>query len=249
MSFRIIARLDIKPPNLVKGIHLEGLRKIGSPFAFAKQYFEDGIDEIMYQDIVATLFNQSTIYELISKTSEHTFVPLIVGGGIKSEINAIEIIRNGADKISINSATFTDSGLVRKISEKLGSQAVVLSVEAKKNENGWECLTSSGREHSGIDVTTKILEAENLGAGEVWVTSIDKEGTLSGPDFELIIEARRCTKLPLIYHGGISSLDEIIKCADLGVNAIAIASALHFKKLDIDAIKSKLKSSGFEVRN
>jgi imidazole glycerol-phosphate synthase subunit HisF len=249
MSFRIIARLDIKPPNLVKGIHLEGLRKIGSPFSFAKKYFEEGIDEIMYQDIVATLFNQSTIYELISKTSEHTFVPLIVGGGIKSDLTAIEIIRNGADKISLNSETFVNSGLVRMISDKLGSQAVVLSIEAKKNGNGWECLTSSGREHSGIDITTKILEAEDMGAGEVWVTSIDKEGTLEGPDFELVIEARRSTRLPLIYHGGISSLDEIIKCADLGVDAVAIASALHFKKLEINAIKSKLKSSGFEVRN
>lgn len=249
MSVRVIARLDVKPPNLVKGIHLEGLRKIGSPFSFAKKYFEDGIDEIMYQDIVATLFNQSTIYELISKTSEHTFVPLIVGGGIKSELAAIEIIRNGADKISLNSATFENSGLVRLISDKLGSQAVVLSIEAKKNEKGWEYLTSSEREHSGIDATTKILEAENLGAGEIWITSIDKEGTLAGPDFELIIEARRNTRLPLIYHGGISSLDEIIKCADLGVDAVAIASALHFKKLDIDDVKSKLKSSGFEVRN
>ncbi len=248
MSFRLIARLDIKFPNLVKGIHLEGFKKLGLPFAFAKNYFEQGVDEVMYQDVVATLFDQPINHDLISKISENIFVPLIVGGGIKNENMAIEIIRNGADKISLNSATFIDEDLVGRISKKLGSQAVVLNVEAKRNRNGWECLTSSGREHSGVTLSSKLLEAENLGVGEVCVTSIDKEGTLSEPDFELIIECRKLTKLPLIYHGGVSCVDDIVKCAELGVNAVAMASALHYNRVDIGEIKSKLQENGFEVR-
>ena len=249
MTFRVISRLDIKPPNLVKGIHLEGLRKIGNPSIFANRYYEAGVDEISYQDIVASLYNQNSIKNLVSTTAESVFVPISVGGGIRSIADATQLIRSGADKVSVNTAAVKRPEFLQELATVFGSQAVTLGIEAKKVSAGdYLVMTDCGREHSGKSVKDWIQEACSFGVGEILLTSIDREGTQRGFDLDLLSMVRALTDLPIIAHGGCGKLSDISDVANEGGDGYAIASVLHYEKLAIGDIKTHLTRAGVEVR-
>lgn len=248
MVLRIIAGIDVKPPFLVKGVHLEGLKKFGLPDEFARKYYQDGIDEISYQDVVATLFARSGIYDLVEKTASEVFIPITAGGGIDSLQAAQKMLHSGADKISINTAAILKPNLLLEISEKFGLQSVVLRVEARRKGNDWFCMTNSGRENTDVKVLDWISKAGDMGIGELHVLSIDKEGTLSGPDIELFNEVRRNTDLPLIVSGGVVSNQDVLECSLLGVDGVVLNSALLMNKINILELKAYLKHENVMVR-
>jgi cyclase len=249
-NIRVLARLDIKGPNLIKGVHLEGLRIVGNPIDFASMYYQDGVDEVLFMDSVASLYGRNHLADIIRVTAHEVFVPITVGGGIRSVSDAKDVLNSGADKIAINSAAVARPELIREIAESFGSQAMVLSVEAKQTQNEqWEVYTDNGREKSGLLVKEWVEQAQSLGAGEILVTSVDKEGTCRGFDVELMNQVCSTVSVPVIASGGmgrLSDLDDLISGSD--VSALAIANALHYKKTSIPEIKKRIDSLGVKVR-
>jgi cyclase len=249
MTFRIIARLDVKPPNLVKGIHLEGFRKIGDPSKFAVQYYHGGADEISYQDVVASLYGRNSIQELVSATAQEVFIPITVGGGITSVQSADSLIRAGADKISVNTAAVRHPEMIRSLEKVFGRQAIVLTIEAKMfPSNRYLVMTDSGREHTGIEVCDWVKTAADYGVGEILLTSIDSEGTRKGFDLNLLEKVRENTELPIIMHGGAGELKDVLSTAKNGADGVALASMLHFELKSILEIKRFLAENGVKVR-
>lgn len=246
----MIARLDIKGSNLIKGVHLEGLRVVGDPIEFAASYYRNGIDEIIFMDSVASLYGRNHLAEIIRLTANDVFVPITVGGGIRSTKDARDVLNSGADKIAINSAAVERPALIKEIAEEFGTQATVLSIEAKKNQlNAWEVYTNSGREKSGLPVSEWIEEAIALGAGELLVTSVDKEGTRRGFDLALMNLISKRVSIPVIASGGMGEIADVIELVtETQVSGVAIASSLHYKRVSISDIKSEVSSSGFKVR-
>lgn len=242
-TVRMIARLDIKPPYLIKGIHLEGLRKIGCPIEYAKKYYKEGIDELIYMDVVASLYGRNSLVDIVKKTAENIFIPLTVGGGIRSIEDVSKLLQSGADKVAINTAAIHRPELIQEIARKFGSQCVVLSIEAKKTaDNKWEAYTDNGREHTHKDVVEWAAYGEKLGAGEILVTSIDKEGTRQGFDIELIQAVANQVSIPVIASGGMGNPEhvlEAVNCAD--VSAVAMADSLHYNRHPYSEIHSFLK--------
>ncbi len=248
---RIIPRLDIKGPNLIKGIHLEGLRVIGNPYDFAKQYYEEGADELIYMDIVASLYNRNNLTDIVEKTAKDIFVPLTVGGGVRSPEDANKLLKVGADKIAINTAAIKNPALISELARIYGSQCVVVSIEAKKDPKtgSWEAYTDNGREHTEKDVIRWAQEAEELGAGELLITSVDNEGTGKGFDFELIETISKKVEIPIIASGGMGSNEDFIKVVnDAHADAVAIADMLHYKKTSIPSIRDFALSNTVNVR-
>ena len=247
---RLISRLDIKGPNLIKGIHLEGLRVIGDPQEYAKKYYLQGADELIYIDIVASLYGRSKLPEIVSRTVEEVFIPLTVGGGIRSVDDVKELLRAGADKVAINSAAVQRPDLINEVSRRFGSQCMVLSIEAKKQtDNTWEVYTDSGRERTGIDVIDWTKEGVLRGAGEILLTSIDAEGTKKGFDIDLIKAVTEVTNIPVIASGGMGSfshLEDAIKIGD--ADAIAMADILHYERSTIPLIRDAAKKAEINVR-
>jgi len=249
-KIRVIPRLDIKFPNLIKGVRMEGLRVVGNPADFAHDYYDQGADELLYMDTVASLYERNTISDLVEKTAENVFIPITVGGGIRSLDDAKSILRSGADKLAINTAVLKTPGLIREISESFGNQCVVLSVEAKKiAENKWEAYYDNGREKSGVDVMEWVSRAHSLGVGEIIVTSVDREGTQKGFEIDLIKRVCDISKVPVIASGGMGKLGHIQDLLnETNVDAIAFAHSLHYKKETVFSIKNFIKQLGFEVR-
>jgi len=249
-SVRIISRLDIKGPNLIKGIHLEGLRKIGDPNLFAKEYYDQGIDEIIYMDIVASLYERGNLLNIVRRTTQDVFIPITVGGGIRSVDDAREILRAGADKIAVNTAAVKRPELITEISQKFGSQCMVLSIEAKRTAPGkWEVYYDNGREKTGIDVLEWAQNGCELGAGEILLTSIDKEGTAKGFDCELTSMVARHVPIPVIASGGMGTVEDFEQVIKEGyADAVAIAGALHYKKLAVEDIRREALRRGIQVR-
>ncbi len=247
---RLIARLDIKTENVVKGVHLEGLRKVGKPGALARRYYEQGVDEIVYMDIVATLYQRNSILEVVKEAARDIFVPLTVGGGIRSVDDIVLALRSGADKVAINTAATQRPEFIREAARAVGSQAIVLSVEAKQSTGGWwEAQTDNGREHTGRDVLEWVVEAERLGAGEILVTSIDREGTRRGFDVELLRKVRERVSVPVIASGGAGNADHVAEVIDRrAADAVALASVLHYDDLPLPALREQLRARGHEVR-
>jgi cyclase len=249
MSIRIIPRLDVKGTNVIKGIQMDGLRIIGNPIEIASRYYSETADEISFFDVVASLYGRQNLTELISTVAKASFVPLTVTGGIRTLEDARKVISNGADKVGLNTAAITDPELVTRIAKVYGSQATVVSIEARKiAKNKWEAFTESGREPSGVDVASWVRIAKDLGAGELNVTSVDMDGTLKGPDLDLIQELRSCTELPIVFGGGISSLNDVRDLARHGADGIQIGTALHKGLLTISQCKRELATNGFDVR-
>lgn len=250
-NLRLIARLDIKGPNLIKGVHLEGLRVIGDPQEYAYRYYQQGADELIYMDVVASLYGRNHLAEIIKAAVKNIFVPLTVGGGIRSVEDAAAVLRSGADKVAVNTAAVTNSYLITQISETFGNQCVVLSVEAKKMSNHrWEVLTENGRERSGRDVIEWVAEAVDRGAGEILLTSVDREGTRKGFDVDLLKAVSQSVTVPVIASGGMGrpedSIDAVING---GADAIAIADILHYERATIGDIRNVCRSAGLKVRS
>lgn len=249
-NVRLIARLDVKAPSLVKGIQLEGLRKIGDPNAFAQKYYQQGIDEILYMDIVASLYERNSLFEIVKKTAQDIFVPLTVGGGIRSIENVTEMLRAGADKVAINTAAVKKPELIREVSQRFGSQCMVLSIEAKRlAPKKWEVYYDNGRERTGIDVLDWALKGCALGAGEILVTSIDKEGTAKGFDVELVQTIANAVPIPVIASGGMGTIEHFTEVVKAGkADAVAMAHVLHYNKISIQDIREAARQSGIGVR-
>jgi cyclase len=249
MPVRIIARLDIKAPNLVKGIRLEGLRVIGNPADYAARYFEQGADELYYQDIVASLYQRSTINDLIKSTAERIFVPLTVGGGVRTIEDIRGLLRAGADKVCINTAAVKRPEFIVEAARMFGAQCVAVTVETIRQPSGkWKAFTDNGREHTGLDALDWVRRAVDLGAGELVLTSVDHEGGRKGFDLEFIQLLAREVPVPVVAHGGAGSIEDIVQVARLGVDGIAIASVLHYNLLTISDIKRGLQTAGIDVR-
>lgn len=249
-NVRIIARLDIKGPNLIKGIQLEGLRKIGDPNVFARRYYEQGIDEIIYMDIVASLYERGNLLNIVRKTTQDVFIPITVGGGIRSIDDVREALRAGADKVAVNTAAIKRPELIGEISKKFGSQCMVLSIEAKKTgEKTWEVYYDNGRERTGIDVVTWARQGYNLGAGEILLTSVDQEGTGKGFDCELVRAVSTIIPIPVIASGGMGSSEDLARViSDGAADAVAVASALHYGRMTVTDIRSKARQMNIKVR-
>lgn len=242
-NIRIIPRLDIKGPNLVKGIHLEGLRVLGRPDEFARYYYENGADELIYQDLVASLYERNSLHEIISKTAKEILIPLTVGGGIRTLDDIKSVLRAGADKVSINTAAIKEPNFIKKASSKFGSSTIVVAIEAIKNSNGkYYAFIDNGREETGEEVIHWAQKAEDLGAGELIITSVDNEGTGEGYDIELIKSISNAVKIPVIAHGGASNFQNILDAIKYGnASAVSMASVLHYHT--INEIKSTNVSS------
>jgi imidazole glycerol-phosphate synthase subunit HisF len=246
MVKRIIARLDIKGPNLVKGIHLEGLRVLGKPELFAKHYYETGADELMYVDVVASLYNRNSLHDIITKTAKEIFIPLTVGGGIRTIDDIRAVLRAGADKVSINTAAIKDPEIIRSASRYFGSSTIVVAIEAIKDQNGkYFAYTDNGREYSGVEVLSWAKRVEELGAGEIVLTSVDREGTGKGFDIDLIKMITASVSIPVIAHGGAGDMQNLMDCLkNGGVSAIALASILHYGFIKNQEVKGDFSSEG-----
>jgi len=249
-NIRLIARLDVKGPNLVKGIQLEGLRKMGNPNKFAKKYYDEGIDEIIYMDIVASLYERDNIKEIVRRTSEDIFIPVTVGGGIRSIDDARDILRAGADKVAINTAAIKNPQLISEVSQRFGSQCMVLSIEAKKKEKGrWEAYYDYGREKTGVDVIQWAQKGYELGAGEILLTSIDMEGGAKGFDIELVRTISKMLPIPVIASGGMGSIDDLEEVIQEGyADAVAMAHVLHYGIHSVGEMKEECLRRGIKVR-
>ena len=250
-ALRLIARLDIKGANLIKGVHLEGLRVVGDPQIHAAKYYHDGADEIVYMDTVASLYGRNNLVDVVSRATEHVFVPITVGGGIRSVEDARTLLRAGADKVAINTAAIKEPKLISQLSDVWGSSTIVLSIEAKKTgDKKWEAYTDNGRERTGLDVAQWAETGANLGAGEIFVTSVDQEGTRKGFDCELVAEITKRVEIPVIASGGFGSLDhlsQLVKTAK--PTGVAIADSLHYNRYSIDQIRSFCLAHGISTRN
>ncbi|PJZ45522.1 imidazole glycerol phosphate synthase subunit HisF [Leptospira brenneri] len=247
---RIIARLDIKGQNLIKGVHMEGLRVIGSPAEYAHKYYQQGADELIYIDTVASLYGRNNLSDLLERSVENIFIPLTVGGGIRSVEDATRLLRSGADKVAINTAAVANPGLITEISRRFGSQCMVLSVQAKSiGPKKWEVFTENGRERTGLDVLEWIQKGIQLGAGEILLTSVDREGTRKGFDVDLVRAVAEQTTVPVIASGGMGNVAHLVQVAKEGLaDAVAMADVLHYERLTIGNIKEEASSNGIQLR-
>ncbi len=239
---RLIGRLDIKNKNLIKPINLEGLRIVGDPNKFAKKYYEEGIDEIILMDTVATLYSRNYLSKIITNITKEIFIPITVGGGVRNLEDVNILLNAGADKIAINTAAVKNPNLIKEIADQIGSQSLVISIDAKKRaKNFWEVYTNNGRDRTEVDVVDWIKKAQDLGAGEILLTSIDQEGTRKGFDYDLINLIYKNTNVPLILSGGFGDLSHIENLKRISkIDAIAIADAIHYDRFSIKTIKETL---------
>jgi imidazole glycerol-phosphate synthase subunit HisF len=249
MFKRLIARIDIKGPNLIKGVQLEGLRKLGDPQEFADRYYKQGVDELLYIDIVASLYGRSKLTEIVRRAARDVFVPMTVGGGVRNLDDVKDLLRAGADKVAVNTAAVAQPELIRGVSNKFGSQCMVLSIEAKQQFPGkWEVYTDGGRERSGMDVVEWAQRGIDLGAGEILVTSIDQEGTRNGYDAELIAAISKVSSVPIIASGGYGKPDHIKQAVGAGADAIAVADALHYNRTTLPELRKEMTAMNIPVR-
>jgi imidazoleglycerol phosphate synthase cyclase subunit len=249
MHKRIIARLDVKGDNVIKGIQMEGLRVMGSIEDLARRYYSSGVSEILILDAVASLYGRQAIVRAIRSATADVFVPVTVGGGIRSLVDATELFEAGADRVALNSAAMMNPGLFSEIANVYGSQAVVASIEAKRvGRSTWNCFTETGRQDSGIDVNTWISRLDAAAVGELLVTSVDFDGTKKGPDLELLDAIAGETSLPIVYSGGIRSVEESLAVLKRDeITGVAFGSALHYQLLEAKEIQDGNVNSGFSL--
>ena len=227
---RIIPKLDIKGPNLVKGIHLEGLRVLGKPEAFSRFYYESGADELLYMDAVASLYGRNSLLEIVARTAREVLIPLCVGGGLRSVQDIRTVLSAGADKVALNTAALARPDFVREAARAFGSSTIVVSIEAIRQPDGaYHCYTNCGRDQTGVDAFEWALRAAELGAGELLVTSVDREGTGKGFDLELTRRIAQSVSIPVIACGGAGTLAHVVEVIEKGkADAVSLASVLHY---------------------
>lgn len=247
---RLIARLDIKAPYLIKSIHLEGVRKVGDPGQFARRYYAEGIDEILYVDAVASLYGRNSLSDLVRDTAENVFIPITVGGGLRSVEDVRAMLRAGADKVAVNTAAIQRPELISDIAETFGSQCMVVSIQAKRADNGrWEAYSDGGREHSGLDVEEWAYRCQTLGAGEILLTSVDREGTRKGFDSELTRMVSSAVTIPVIASGGMGKPEDMVDVVrNGGADAVAMAHVLHYETCSLNSIRQAATNANIPVR-
>ena len=253
VKFRVIPWIEVKGSNLIKGINMEGLRVLGTPYKYSKFYSENGADELIYYDVVASLYGRNSILDIISQTSEQTFIPITVCGGIRSILDIKKVLKAGADRVCINSAAIKNPNFIAKAAEVFGSSTICVNIQTLRDKKGkYFCYYNHGRELTNIRVEDWVKLIEKKGAGEIVLSSIDREGTFQGIDKELILKIKKLIRIPLIVHGGCKGpldIHEIFK--KINFNGVAVASLFHyhlikkFKKEIIKNFKSqKIKSEG-----
>lgn len=252
-KIRLVARLDVKDESLVKGIQYEGLRKLGDPHAFAVRYYREGIDELLYLDTVASLYERNNLAAILRRATRDVFIPITAGGGLRSVGDVGAVLGLGADKAAINTAALKRPALIGEVADAFGSQCMVLSIQAKRRNPldpaaGWEAYYDNGREHSGLDAVDWACRGAALGAGEILLSSVDKEGFQRGMDQELIAAVTARVRVPVIAAGGAASADDLVAAAQNGAGAVAVGSLLHYGKATVPALKWQLAGSGVEVR-
>ena len=246
---RIIPCLDVKNGRVVKGINFVDLQDAGDPVEQAKIYSDGGADEICFLDITASNENRDTIYEVVKETSKKCFVPLTVGGGVRNVEDINKLLNCGADKVSINTAAVQDANVVVESSKKFGSQCIVVAIDAKKNGDKWDVYTHGGRNNSGLDALDFAKKMEDSGAGELLVTSMDRDGTQIGYDIDLMKKISKMVNIPLIASGGVGNLDHMVEGIKEGnASAVLAASIFHYGKHSVKEAKDYLNSKGVPVR-
>ena len=246
---RIIPCLDVKDGRVVKGINFIDLIDAGNPVQQAKFYSENGADEICFLDISASLENRDTILNMVKLTAEEVFIPLTVGGGVRSIENIQSLLKAGADKVSINSAALKDPEIIKSSSNYFGRQCIVVAVDVKKNNDNWSVYSYGGTKNTGINALDWLKRVEDLGAGEVLLTSMDKDGTKSGFDIEILSLANEILTIPVIASGGVGTIDHFYEGAKKGkADAMLAASVFHFNEFSIMDVKNYLKNKNIEVR-
>ena len=245
---RIIPCLDVKNGRVVKGINFVNLKDAGDPVEQAKVYSDGGADEICFLDITASNENRDIIFDVVEKTSKKCFVPLTVGGGIRSNEDINKLLNCGADKVSINTAAVQNSKIVSESSKKFGSQCIVVAIDAKRKDNNWEIFTHGGRNPTGLDAIEFAIKMEDSGAGELLVTSMDKDGTQSGYDVDLMNKISSNVNIPIIASGGVGNLDHLVEGINSGASAVLAASIFHYGTFSLKEAKQYLDSKGIPVR-
>lgn len=250
-SVRVIPRLDIKGPNVVKGIHTEGLRVVGNPVDLARKYFEQGADELIAMDIVASLYQRSPDFDLMRAIANELFIPLTMGGGIQSLHDINNFLRAGADKVAINTYATRNPQLLSDAVHQFGAQCIVLSVETKRSSPGhWEAYTDGGREHSGLDAIEWIKRALDLGIGEILLTSVDFDGTRKGYDLELLAAVTALADIPVVIHGGANDGASLTEAINEGhADAVCVASILHYNEITIPDLKAAMTAQHIPTRH
>jgi cyclase len=246
---RIIPCLDVKDGRVVKGINFLDLVDAGNPVEQAKFYSENGADEICFLDISASLENRDTIINMVKLTAEEVFIPMTVGGGVRSIENIQSLLKAGADKVSINSAALKNPDIIKNSSKYFGSQCIVVAVDVKKNNNSWKVYSHGGTKNTGIDALDWLKKVESLGAGEILLTSMDRDGTKSGFDLEILSLVNKILTIPVIASGGVGSIEHFYEGVKTGkADALLAASVFHFNEFSIMDVKNYLKDKNIEVR-
>ena len=248
LSIRIIPCLDVTKGRVVKGVNFTNLIDAGDPVELAGIYYMEGADELTFLDITASIENVETTLDVVKRTAEKVFIPLTVGGGIRSADDVDRLLRAGADKVSINTAAIKRPKLISEISDRFGSQVLVLSVDAKRGLDGYELTTHGGRESTGINAINWVKEACDLGVGEVLLNSMDTDGTRTGYDLKMISDIRSICSVPLIASGGAGKLEDFAEALDAGADALLAASVFHFGTFRISDVKKYLSGRGYKVR-
>ncbi len=249
LTKRIIPCLDIKDGRTVKGVNFVGLRDAGDPVELARRYTEEGADELVFLDITATKEKRKTLVALVKNIARHINIPFTVGGGIKTVEEIADILKAGADKVSLNSAIVRDPELIRRASDAFGSQAIVAAVDAKRKDEHWEVFVKGGSEPTGLDALEWTEKTEKMGAGEILLTSMDRDGTKSGFDIELLKEVNRRISIPVIASGGAGTIHHCCDAVELGkADAVLAASIFHFREIEIKDLKEKMHLQGISVR-
>jgi cyclase len=253
-AVRVIPCLDVDAGRVVKGVHFEGLRDAGDPVELARLYDAEGADEITFLDVSASSSDRMTTYDVVHRTAQEVFVPLTVGGGVRSVADVDRLLRAGADKVGVNTAAIARPALVGEIAERFGSQVLVLSVDARRvvdgpsTPSGYEVTTHGGRRGTGMDAVAWARQAVELGAGEILLNSMDADGTTDGFDLEMLAAVRGEVAVPLVASGGAGTPEHFVQAVRVGADAVLAASVFHFGTLTIGQVKAHMRAAGIEVR-
>ncbi len=245
---RIIPCLDVDGGRVVKGVRFQQLRDAGDPAELAALYDREGADEIVFLDITATSGERRILLDAVARTADEVFIPLTVGGGVRSEADVAELLTHGADKVSVNSSALADPGLLTRCADIFGSQCMVLAIDARRTDDGWEVFSHGGRRPTGRGAVDWAREGVRLGAGEILLTSMDRDGTHDGYDLDLVRAVAAAVRVPVIASGGAAGAADMFEAFEAGAEAALAASIFHFGEVSIRAVKSDLAARGVEVR-
>jgi cyclase len=254
VSVRVIPCLDVDAGRVVKGVNFEGLRDAGDPVELARRYDAEGADELTFLDVTASADSRATTYEVVSRTAEEVFIPLTVGGGVRTVDDVDRLLRAGADKVGINTAAIVRPELIAEVAERFGAQVLVLSVDARRctgktaTPSGYEVTTHGGRQRTGIDAVEWAHRAAELGAGEILLNSMDADGTKAGFDLQMVRDVRSRVSVPLIASGGAGAVEHFAPAIAAGADAVLAASVFHYHELTIGQVKAALRDEGYPVR-